>query len=132
MKSPFHTFCHFFSYKGTWKVIFVLVLPSDMPHYCKRKIALTNVNLLFLVWTVFHRSHFQCSELMSLGSLDFLSLKRNPVEHYSWAFCTIHVLLLLFLFESTLSCPRRGGCMGAGGQRGVTPCSSSGEAPVRR
>ena len=43
----------------------------------------TNVNLPFLVWPVFHGGLFQCSGLMSLGSLDFVCLIRNPVGHYS-------------------------------------------------
>ena len=32
----------------------------------------------------------------------------------------------------TAPCPRRGGCAGAGGPRGATPCSRSGGAIVRR
>ena len=56
----------------------------------------TNVNLPFLVWTVFHGGLFQCSGLMSLGSLDFACLIGNPVEHYSWGFCFLKAFWAVF------------------------------------
>ena len=49
------------------------LLPLIWAHVYKR-IPLTNNNLSFLVWIVFHGSLFHCSELISLGGLDFISL----------------------------------------------------------
>ena len=74
-------------------------LPLICPHHYKR-IPLTNANLPFLVWSVFHGGLFQCSELMSRGSLDFVSLIRNPMEYYSWAFWKHFNCIYLLMFSS--------------------------------
>ena len=56
---------------GQWFLSWLL--PLICPHFYKR-IPLTNGNLPFLVWIVFHGGLFQCSDLTSHGSLDFTSL----------------------------------------------------------
>ena len=88
-------FLFFFSIKARGQWFLYWLLPLLCPHYYKR-IPLTNVNLPFLVWSIFHGGLFQCSELMSHGSLDFVSLIGNLMEYYSWAFCFLKTLWFVF------------------------------------
>ena len=95
VESPCHTFYFFFSIKARGQWFLYWLRPLLCPHYYKR-IPLTNVNLPFLVWSIFHGGLFQCSELMSHGSLDFVSLIGNLMEYYSWAFCFLKTLWFVF------------------------------------
>lgn len=59
-------FVFFIKPRGQWFLYWLL--PLIYPHYYKR-IPLTNVNLPFLAWSVFHGGLFHWSELISCGSL---------------------------------------------------------------
>lgn len=64
--SYFLFFFFFIKPRGQWFLYWLL--PLIYPHYYKR-IPLTNVNLPFLAWSVFHGGLFHWSELISCGSL---------------------------------------------------------------